>query len=275
MQGWKAADVFHAYLDELLETAQGVSVSRDARTSIATYLDRATLNTNRQAEALVNRALQAIPKIHVSTVNRALFICAHAGFEQYLRDLLEMAANSISNCKFVRTKAEAPRKEVLRKLHGHQIQLAGEGFRRYFEPLSHIRLDYAKVASAVAQSSDEDAPFILNGTVLGLRVGNIDRKALDSIFGRFDCKIPWLKFAATANVQGILKETTIKATDKAVNEFLSQALEKRNRIAHTQGSIEMPEEEFYRQIQFLREVSSFLNKTMSDHISTLASTNAK
>lgn len=269
MQGWKAKDVFHAYLDELCETSQGIFLAREARASIAQYLDRETLKTNQHAETVVNNAVNAISKIHTSVVTKALFVCAHAGFEQYIRDLLEIAASTVSSSNLVRNKVASPVKDVLEKLHGHQIQLAGEGFRRYFEPLDHLQIDYAKVARAVAQSSDDDKPFIVEGTVLGFRVGNINRVAIEAIFSRFNCKIPWDSFAATAKLADILKTSRKKDTDKAITEFLSLALERRNRIAHTQGSLEMSEAELDQHIRFLRAISQFLHETLSAHVSTL------
>lgn len=269
MKSWKANAVFQAYLAELLDTAGGIGLVRDARSSIYAHLNHESLSSDADSRKLINDALGNIPKIQISLVASALFICAHAGFEQYVRDLIKAAANTISESNLVPNRLESSAQKILTGLYGHQVQLAGEAFRRYFEPLDHLRVDYATIANAVVQSSQEDKPFLLDGTVLGFRVGNISRPGIDSIFRLFNCTIAWNRFAGNTALQKTLKTSGIRETDKAVTEFLDRAIEKRNRIAHTQGSLDVSKEELVQQVEFLRELSSFLQQTLSDCIAAL------
>ena len=269
MLDWKAKDIFHAYLAELHETGKAISLSQEARTSILKYLNWTSLKLDNDANRLVLDALKAIPNIKTPVVARAIFVCVHAGFEQFIRDLLEAAATTISESKLLRNTMGSANKEILEKLYGHQIKLAGEGFRRYFDPLAHLRIDYAKVANAVVQSSQSDKPFLLDGTVFGIRVGNINREAIDSSFERFGCKISWSGFAENPVLQGILKTSGKRNTEKAVTIFLNEILVKRNQIAHTQGSLVLSMEQLEQQIKFLIELSTFLHQTLSISISNL------
>lgn len=271
MQAWKAKDVFHAYLDELLETSKGVALSKEARSSIYAHLNWASLKQDSVANDSVTNALSSISKIQTSVVYRSLFICAHAGHEQFIRDLLVAAATAISENNLVPNKLDANGKKVLDKLYGHQIQLAGDGFRRYFDPLAHLRINYTDVANAIVQSSQHDKPFLLEGTVLGFRVGNINREVIDQAFERFSCKVLWEQFADRPSLQHILKTSGKRATDKRVSDYFNEMLETRNRIAHTQGSFEMTKEELFQQIEFLKEVSSFLHQSLFENVTSLLS----
>lgn len=269
MLGWKAKDAFHAYLAELSDTGQGIFLSQEARASIHQHLNWNTLGGDPFANQTINSALKAISKIQTAHVTRSLFICAHAGFEQFIRELQMAAATTISVNKIKRESLSEKDKVTIEKLVGHQIQLAGDSFRRYFEPLAHLQINYATVASAVVQSSQASHPILLDGTVFGFRVGNIDRDELDSIFKRFSCSIPWDKFAENSELKKIFKTTRKSDTDKAITEFLNKALEMRNKIAHTQGSVHIPKEELELQIRFLIEISTFLHQTLTDSINAL------
>lgn len=271
MQAWKAKDVFHAYLDELFETSEGVTLSKEVRSSIYAHLNWESLKQDSVANESVTKALSSISKIQISVVYRSLFICAHAGHEQFIRDLLVAAATTISESNLVPNSLDADGKKILDRLYGHQIQLAGDGFRRYFEPLAHLRINYANVANAVVQSSQHDKPFLLEGAVLGFRVGNINREVIDQTFERFSCKVLWEKFADRPSLQRILKTSGKRETDKRVTEYLNEMLETRNRIAHTQGSFEMTKAELLQQIDFLKEISSFLHQSLFENVTSLLS----
>lgn len=269
MQAWKANVTFHAYLDELVETSQGITLSKTARQLIAKYIDRALLAKDHEEQRIVNTALQAIPRINSAAVYKALFVRAYAGFEQYLRDLVQSAANTISDSRLVQSKLDPPKMKIVERLYGHQIQLAGEGFRKYFEPLDHIRINYAEVAKAIVQSSDKNEPFLLDGMIVGLRINNINRDVINKIFERFDCQIQWNNFSSKATLQTLLKTKGVRETDKATAKLLNDALARRNRLAHTSGSEELLENELSQHISFLRELSTFLFDTMSECVSAM------
>jgi hypothetical protein len=272
MKEWTAKLVFDSYLNEVLETCNGIFLAKEARGTLLKYLDRKTLPYDAAAEKLVNSALAAIPQIRDGHVVRSLYMSAHAGFEQYLRSLFEAAALSISNAKLSRSKfvaADANRAAILHQLSGWQINLAGDAFGRYFEPLAHLTIDYSQVAGAIVQCGDEKSPFLIDGKVFGFRVGNVERNTIDKLFKRFGCELPWSAFATNGQVQKLL-ETKAKAdTDKEITKILEAALKTRNRIAHTQGEFDISKEELQKHIKFLEFLSGFLFDSLSGHITNL------
>lgn len=272
MKEWTAKLVFDSYLNEVLETCNGIFLAKEARGTLQKYLDWETLPHDVVAQTLINSALSAVPKIRDAHVVRSLYMSAHAGFEQYLRSLFEAAALSISNAKLSRSKLSAldmNRASILDRLSGWQISLAGDAFGRYFEPLAHLSVDYSQVAGAIVQCGDQKAPFLIEGKVFGFRVGNVDRNTIDKLFTRFGCELPWNIFATNGDVQKLL-ETKAKAdTDKEITKILEAALKTRNRIAHTQGEFDITKEELRKHIKFLEYLSGFLSNALSEHVTKL------
>jgi hypothetical protein len=272
MKTWTAKIVFDSYLNELLETCNGIFLAKEARGTILRYLDRSTLEYDNDAKILIDTALSTVAKIHDGHVVRALYMSAHAGFEQYLRSLFEDAANSISNSKLQReklSKVGMDRPSILDTLSGWQINLAGDAFGRYFEPLAHISADYHKVAEAIAQCGDKKAPFQLNGKVFGFRVGNVDQKIIDRLFTRFGCELLWDTLANDPQIQVILDTKTKNETSKKITSVLIDSLKTRNRIAHTQGEFDIKKDALKRQIDFLSVLSKFLFESLSNHVTIL------
>jgi hypothetical protein len=272
MKEWKAKTVFHSYLDEISETCKGIFLAKEARTALYAHLNRDTLRYDGAAETLINSALGAVSKIEDGHVVRSLFMSAHAGFEQYLRSLFEAAALSISNAKLNKEKLNEDgmsRRAVLNELSGWQINLAGDAFGRYFEPLAHLTVDYAQVAKAIVQCGDAKEPFFIDGKVFGFRVGNIDQAAITRLFKRFGCTLLWDGLAVDAAVQKLLDKTNKVATEKEIVKIMAEALKTRNRIAHTQGEFGMGKEELFKQIKFLQYVSEFLFNALSAHVTKL------
>ena len=272
MKEWKAKTVFHSYLDEILETCNGIFLAKEARAALYAHLNRETLRHDGAAEKMINSALGAVSKIQDGHVVRSLFMSAHAGFEQYLRSLFESAALSISNAKLNKSKLNSQgmnRAVVLDGLRGWQINLAGDAFSRYFEPLAHLTVDYSQVAHAIVKCGDATEPFYLDGNVFGFRVGNIDQSTINKLFSRFGCTLLWDGLAANLMVQKILDKTTKVETEKEIGRVMADALKIRNRIAHTQGEFGMGKEELIKQVKFLQYVSEFLFDALSAHVTKL------
>jgi hypothetical protein len=272
MNTWTAKLVFDSYLNELLETCNGIFLAKEARGTILKYLDRPTLEHDDAAKKIINTALSSIPKIHDGHVVRALYMSAHAGFEQYLRSLFEDAANSISNSKLQRdklTKGGMDRATILETLSGWQINLAGDAFGRYFEPLAHISADYYQVAQAISQCGDKKSPFSLNGKVFGFRVGNVDQKIIERLFTRFGCVLLWDTMANIPALRTLLDTKSTVDTNKEITKMLVDSLKTRNRIAHTQGEFDIKKDSLIKQIDFLTILSKFLFDSLSTHVTTL------
>lgn len=267
MASWPAEQVFHAYLDEVKETGQGVFLAKEARKLLFTYLDRGTLAQDITSEKAIVHALSALSKVNEAHIVRSLFMSAHAGFEQFLRELFDSAAEAITHAKVVTSNPSHVK--TITSLTSWQIQLAGEGFRKYFEPLAHMQVDYTAIAAAISAGADKDKPVILNGKVFGYKVGNIDQSTIDSLFKRFNCVIAWSKFSDFAEVQILFEKKKNKETQNAVADFFEETLKVRNRIAHTQGELNMSREDLSKQIAFLKHLSTFLQATLLDHLTPL------
>lgn len=270
MVEWKAKTVFHAYLDEIWDSCEGVVLIKEARSAINTNLDRQMLSHDGAARLLVTSALSQVVKIQEAHIVRAMFMSAHAGFEQYLRSLFEAAAVSITNAKLKGSELDGNgmnRLAVLESLRGWQINLAGDAFIRYFEPLAHINVDYSRVAKAISHCEDETNFFTLEGKVFGFRVGNIDQATVENLFKRFKCTLLWDDLTSDNSFQKLMEQTNKKDTDKELTRFMSEALKIRNRIAHTQGEITMTKDELLKHISFLRYVSQYLFEKLSTHVS--------
>ncbi|WP_186056165.1 HEPN domain-containing protein [Burkholderia gladioli] len=254
-----AQESFLAYLSEIEVEAQNAARLGDFRAAVMPWIDWGNIDPESK------RTVVAFQKadLNASRTFQSLFVTAQAGFEQFIREIINEAAYSI-------TSKKVSYDNLLKRfgtLADHHVVASGKALSTFFEPKEHYKFIFTDIANNVCTSFSGSQGVTINGPVMSYRVGNIDSAAIDSILGRFNYLVKWDEFAKNQSLRDIFQTKGQRDTETAIKHHIDESLALRNRLAHSQGAAsDATKERLGRLINFYKEFAPLLNESFRSFV---------
>lgn len=245
---------FIAFLDEVDKVQKCVSTLSSLRSAILPwmYLDSIDETTKKIIKAFSDASASS----PFDRVYQGLFISVHAGFEQFIRDLISDGINIINE----QNKSSSAIGDKFGALISHHIVLSGRALSSYFEPREYYKFVYPEIIQTLTTNFNNSHPSKMSGSVFAQLVGNMNFKKIEDIFDKFNFKFNPTEFARVPQMSIVLKTSGVKETEKAIIDFINLMLTLRNRLAHSQGaSSDITRDTLEKQIAFLRLLTPALS----------------
>lgn len=227
--------VYSAYLSEIRAAVEFYQVSAQLRPRLNGYIlwDAADIS----ARQMIQRFLQGRPR--ESMVYQSALVSLHSGFEQFVIDLIDDAAEVMSS-------RELEWGEFEKKFPGAVKQsrhAAGHALVSVFEPRSYWKIDYDELIAKLATTKVGSDGVSIYGRSFAVRKGSLSCEELERLLGRLSLQLPWGDISKDSKLQHALGTSSKAETEVALKSKLARLLELRNHLAHSQGAEEITYEQ--------------------------------
>lgn len=171
-----------------------------------------------------------------NTFNQALYIQAFACYEAFLRNIIQRYVECVGEKDKTYEKL-ATRNGLLER----NIYHTGFAFQQIFENQSNMVLDFDLLIKNLSSAKAGSASVTLNAIAFALKLKALRPKGIHEALNRIgvDHESLWDTLGASAEIKRILETKAARDTGKAMKEFLSTAVKRRNNIVHKGHSIEV------------------------------------
>jgi hypothetical protein len=224
-----AYTVFAGYLSELASIVKFCRLAALLRPRVNEYLRWEIADP--QVKTLFQDFLASNP--NETRIFQSVVVSIHAGFEQFVLDLIDDGAEVISDRKLSRSVFEVAFPNSLRHLH----KANGIALASIQEPKQHWKVDYEELIRRLASTQVGSSQVTIYGRPLGIQKGNLSHDMLEEILDRFFCfRIPWGELCKDSKLQKSLGAPNKTSAEVALKALLNKLLSLRNSLAHSQGS---------------------------------------
>lgn len=226
-----AYTVYSAYLAELRSAVEFCRAAALLRPRLNEYLRWETADA--PAREMFQRFLGAQP--NESRVFQSVVVSLHAGFEQFVLDLVDDGAETISERKLAYAAFENKFPGAARQF----CQASGFALVSIFEPRTYWKIDYDELLRRLSSAQLGSKEVSIYGRSFGVRRGNLSCDELDKLLERFGFRVPWGEISKDPALQSSLGTAAKVTTESALRLRMAKLLELRNSLAHSQGAEEV------------------------------------
>lgn len=234
---------FDAALDDLDVSLGFADASTKLRPRLAEFLNYAVITP--EANALVDRFFKHTTA-EPTPFYRGIVIILGGAFEQFVRGLLSdavlAARRSVKNYDAL---GEHIKKENMRR--------SGQALGSVFEPLDYFDFDYYELCKNLGTCIPGSEDFTLNAGVFSIQVSKLTPEQLTKAIARIGVNLNWDEVGGDVGLQKLLGGTAPRETANDIQNYLSEFIKKRNRLAHTgSGGLTFTSEEVEEFLTFFR-----------------------
>jgi hypothetical protein len=232
--------IYRAYLAELRSAVDFCRAAALLRPRLNEHLRWETADP--PARKMFQDFLAAQPS--EARVFQSVVVSLHAGFEQFVLDLIDDGAEAISDRRLSHGAFEGKFPGAAKKFR----QASGSALVSIFEPRSHWKIDYDELIRCLASTHPGSPEVAIYGRSFGVRKGNLSWDELNKLLEGFGFEVPWGDISKDSALQLSLGTRNKAATEVALKARMTKLLELRNSLAHSQGAEEV---EYVQVVEFL------------------------
>jgi HEPN superfamily RiboL-PSP-like protein len=234
---------FDATLDELGSSLEFLKASSKLRPRLGDFLDWPGMSGD--AKSLVGQYFKHTSPEPIPFY-RGIVIILVGTLEHLLRNLIQEAVLRLS-------QTTATYDELDDKIKKENIRRSGQALTTIVKPLDHFEFDYYSLCKNLGSCIPGSKEFRLNAVAFGVFISTMGSDNLEEAFRRLGINLDWDELARDSGLQRFFDRSTIRETNKDIQDYLTDFIKKRNKLAHTGGSgITFSSDEIENLIRFVR-----------------------
>jgi RiboL-PSP-HEPN len=250
---------FNATLDELDTSVSFLRAAVRLRPRLNDWLRWETMEADARELAIGYISQKSFES---SAFYRGAVIVLSGAFEQLVRRLVqEYVVRVNESAKDYDSLSEAiKRQNTLR---------TGHALATVMEPLDHQAIDYTLLAKNIGTCLPGVTEFVLNAPAFTLFISSISPRHLEDVLKRVGIVFQWDEFGSDAALRQLFDERNTRPTAKATEDYLTNFITTRNRVAHTgSGGVIIQETEIEGFLKFFRAFSTRLIHVLNQRLPT-------
>jgi len=252
--GSAAVKEFNLGLDELEMNLGFLRTSTKLRPRLSGLLNWGAIDGD--AKALVSDFLNQ-KSVELSPQYRGMMIVLSGAFEQLVRRLIHEAVLTINN-------GVSNYDQLSERIRAQNILRTGRALTTIREPPDHVVVDYHALAKQLATCVAGADSFILNADAFTLFISSVSPRHLTDLCDSIGITLNWDDFGRESGLETMLATKGVRATGKAVADYLDKFIKLRNRFSHTgTGGVIVTDSEIQNYIRFFRLFASALAQTVA------------
>lgn len=253
-----AYSIYSAYLGELRAAVEFCRISAQLKPRLNDYLRWETADN--RVRTLFQQFLGGQPNERI--VYQSAVVTLHSGFEQFILDLVDDAAEAMTSRNLDTEDFEA-------KFPGVVMQAcvaSGHALASMFQPRSHWRIDYDELIGRLATARTGAQQVAIYGRPFGVRKASLSCDELEKLMQRLGFTLPWSEISRDASLQKMLGVSTMTAAARALKDKIDKVLSLRNDLAHSQGADDVSYEELVQFIEVYQRFSALLEASWREFV---------
>jgi hypothetical protein len=251
------------FLQELNDCIDFVTVSSTLRPRLRDYIawNRENLPRNLITSFLGQNS------VRTQVIYRALYVSAHAAFEQFSRDVVAEAADQIS-------AIIDSYDNLWDDIKTEHVYRTGQALVTIRKPLEHFPFDFHQLSTNIGGCVPGAGKFKLNSSALALVHGPLTPENLEKLITRLSIPFNWDSLASHPPLKACFQFTDARDSANAIKAFLEKMVKNRNRIAHSTGTAaEIDEQEVREVVRFVEalchSLSGLVKRELNRKLATL------
>jgi hypothetical protein len=177
---------------------------------------------------------------------RGVFVLIAGAFEQLVRRCLKDAVTEISKAtpRYADLNAEIVRQNVMR---------TGRALATILDPPTHLDLDYPQLCTNIGTCIENSDSVSLNAEAFALFFSTLTPSKLAEVLRRIGVTLDWDAIGRDRAVRAVLGTTKTRQTADAVQRYLKNFINTRNKLAHSgSGGVSISPADVQKAIKFFR-----------------------